>query len=209
MPGVELELEETATGTKRAAISNAEGYYTIDYLPPGTYRLRARSTGFAETVVSKIELQVNQTANVNINMKPGQITQEVTVSAGELGLETQTSSLGSVVSERTVRQLPLLLRDPTQLVTLAAGVTADHRFEGGGTELGGVSYQGRLSFTINGGFRSQAISMVDGVDITISAGSFLSTPINPTADFTQEFKVQVSVEHCHEERNESVSRDGL
>lgn len=192
MPRVEIELEETATGTRRSVISNPEGYYTIDYLPPGTYKLKARFTGFADTVISNIELRVNQTANVNINMRPGEIIQEVTVSAGELALETQTSSLGSVVPERTVKQLPLLLRDPSQLVTLAAGVTADHRFEGGGTELGGVSYQGRLSFTINGGFRAQAISMVDGVDITISAGSFLSTPIAPTADFTQEFKAQVN-----------------
>jgi hypothetical protein len=49
-----------------------------------------------------------------------------------------------------------------------------------------------LSFEINGGFRSQAISMVDGVDVTIAAGSFLSTPIQPTSDITQEFKVQTT-----------------
>jgi len=192
MAHVQLDLEDTATGVHRSTVSNDAGYFSLDVLPPGRYRLTAKAPGFSATIISPIDLLVNQTVNMSVSMKPGEITQQITVDASSVALETQTSSLGSVVEEKTVKQLPLLLRDPTQLVTLVAGVTADHRFEGGGTELGGVSYQGRLSFEINGGFRSQAISMVDGVDITISAGSFLSAPVNPTADFTQEFKVQTT-----------------
>jgi Carboxypeptidase regulatory-like domain len=195
MPNVDLDLEDTATGTHRAATSNAEGFFTIDLLPPSTYRLTAKASGFSTAVLPQIPLQVNQTASLNITMKLGDLSQQVTISATAAALETQTSALGGVVEESTVKQLPLLLRDPTQLVTLVAGVTSDHRTEGAsapGSNLGGLSYQGRLSFEINGGFRSQAISMVDGVDVTIAAGSFLSTPIQPTSDITQEFKVQTT-----------------
>ena len=192
MSNVSVTVEETATGTRRTTTSNEQGYYSLEYLSPGSYRVSAKAAGFSEVVIDPVELQVAQVANLNLTLKPGEVTERITVSAATVALETQSSSLGGVVTEQTVRQLPLLLRDPTQLVILVPGVTADHRFEGGGTELGGVSYQGRLSFSINGGFRSQAISMVDGVDITISAGSFLSNPIAPTADFTQEFKVQTN-----------------
>jgi hypothetical protein len=192
MPKVAITLDDASTGAARTTVTNEQGYYSLDYLPPGSYRLTAKSAGFSEVVIDPVELRVAQVANINVTLKAGNVTEQVTVSASAVALETQNSSLGGVVSEQTVRQLPLLLRDPTQLVTLVPGVTADHRFEGGGTELGGVSYQGRLAFSINGGFRSQAISMVDGVDITVSAGSFLSNPIAPTADFTQEFKVQTN-----------------
>ena len=195
MASVEIDLEDTATGTHRTTSSNGEGFFTLDLLPPSTYRLTAKAAGFSTAVISQIPLQVNQTGNINVTMEPGELSQEVTISTSSVALETQTSSLGGVVAENTVHQLPLLLRDPTQLVTLVAGVTSDHRSEGAtapGSNLGGLSYQGRLSFEINGGFRSQAISMVDGVDVTISAGSFLSTPIQPTSDITQEFKVQTT-----------------
>jgi hypothetical protein len=195
MANVALDLEDIATATHRAASSNSEGFFTIDLLPPGTYRLTAKAGGFSTAVLSEIALQVNQTANVTVTMKPGEVSEQVTISSTSAALETETSSLGGVVEENTVSQLPLLLRDPTQLVTLVAGVTSDHRTEGAsapGSNLGGLSYQGRLSFEINGGFRAQAISMVDGVDVTIAAGSFLSTPIQPTSDITQEFKVQTT-----------------
>lgn len=195
MPGVNIDLEDLATGTHRTTTSNGDGLFTLEVLPPSNYKLTAMAKGFATTIVSPITLLVAQTQSVSVDMKPGTVSQEITVEGSAIALETETSSLGSVVNENTVRQMPLLLRDPTQLVTLVAGVTSDHRQEGAtapGSNLGGLSYQGRLAFEINGGWRSLAVSMVDGVDVTISAGSFLSIPIQPTSDITQEFKVQTT-----------------
>src|SRR5207253_5694389 len=101
--------------------------------------------------------------------------------------ETQSSSLGSVIGEQVNQQLPLILRDPTELVNLVPGVTSDHRMTTA-ADSSGLSYQGRLDFEINGGFRSQAVAMVDGVDVTVIAGSFSSAPIIPTPDFTQDLR---------------------
>ena len=193
MPNVDLELESVATTALRTTTSNQDGYFNFGYVKPGNYKLTAKFKGFSTAVVQNITLTVNQTASVNVTMKPGEVQQEISVSGESVALQSQSSDLGAVVTQQTTSQIPLLLRDPTQLVTLVAGVTSDHRGEGGNpADAGGVSYQGRLDFEISGGFRSQAISMVDGVDITIAAGSFLSTPVVPTADFTQEFKVMVN-----------------
>ena len=194
MANVELDLEDIATGTHRAASTNNEGYFTIDLLPPSTYQLTAKAPGFSTAVIRRSSSGQPDSQHQR-DMKPGDLRKRSRSAVLRVALETETSSLGGVVQEETVSQLPLLLRDPTQLVTLVAGVTSDHRTEGAtapGSNLGGLSYQGRLSFEINGGFRSQAISMVDGVDVTIAAGSFLSTPIQPTSDITQEFKVQTT-----------------
>src|SRR5260221_6155204 len=71
MVNVGLDLEDLKTGVRRSTVSNEAGYFSIDVLPPGTYKLTAKSTGFAESVISPIELLVNQTINVSVNMKPG------------------------------------------------------------------------------------------------------------------------------------------
>ncbi len=102
MANVGLDLEDTATGTHREASSNSEGYFTIDLLPPSTYQFTAKAPGFSTAVMSQITLQVNQTANINVIMKPGDLSQQVTVSGTSVALETETSSLGGVVPETTV-----------------------------------------------------------------------------------------------------------
>ena len=78
-------------------------------------------------------------------------------------------------------------------MNLVPGVTADHRSQTGGQDRNGLSWQGRLIFTANGGMRSQTVAMVDGIDITFSnvAGSN-SVTIQPTPDITQEFQLMTN-----------------
>jgi hypothetical protein len=194
IPGAAVKIEETNTGIQRASVSNELGYYTLDGLSRGSYKLTASAAGFADTVILPIVLQVGQVASVNVPMKPGDVIQEVTVSATEVALDTQTSSLGGVVNDEVTRQLPLILRDPTQLVNLVPGVTSDHRKEKGtfAGPLGGLSFQTRLDFTVNGGFRGQAAALVDGIDISVTHATLNTLPIVPTPDFTQEFKLQTN-----------------
>ncbi len=191
MPGVQLSLVASTGGTPINTTSNETGYYRFSFVRPDTYTLTAKIKGFADVVIPNVTLNVNQTANIDVTMKPGTAVTEVTVSAAAVALETQTSSLGNVVGQQVNQQLPLILRDPTQLVNLVPGVTADHR-QTTAADSSGLSFQGRLDFEINGAYRSQGVSMVDGVDVTILAGSFSSAPIIPTPDFTQEFKVQTN-----------------
>lgn len=195
VPGALVTLVNNAGGLPRSTTSNDSGYYTFSLLAPGSYRLTVTKAGFGDVVIPSVMLQVNQTANVNATMRPGKLVQQVSVSAATTGLQTQTSSLGAVVGNRMEEQLPLTFRDPSQLVNLVSGVTSDHRASGTGAGLAdsnGLSYQGRLDFSMNGGIRDQVSAMVDGVDVTIDGGSFLSVPIITTPDNTQEFKAQTN-----------------
>src|SRR5579863_10468586 len=176
VPGASLTLTSNTGGLPRTTTSNDSGYYTFSFLGPGSYKLSVTKSGFSDVVIPVLTLQVNQTASVNVTMKPGKLVQQVSVSAAATSLETQTSSLGGVVNSVMEQQLPLTFRDPSQLVNLVAGVTTDHRASGTGAGLAdsnGLSYQGRLDFSMNGGIRDQASAMVDGVDVTIDAGDFL------------------------------------
>src|SRR6266404_5127030 len=190
IPGAEVTITATKTGTQAITTSNGEGYYKFSFLAPTSYSLRATRQGFSDITIPDITLEVNQTASVDIRMEPGKLVQEVTVSGSAVELETQTSSAGAVVSEQRIEQLPLSLRDPTGFVNLVPGVVADNRTPGyGAFERNGLSMQGRLDFSANGGIRAQSVAMVDGVDVTVVNGFFTSNPIVPTPEVTQEFQV--------------------
>ena len=204
--GAQVTLQSAGGGAPLTAVSNQEGYYRFPFVGPGDYTLTAQKTGFSDVVIPHLIVQVQQTATVDIVMKPGKVVQEINVSAAATSLQTQTSTLSGVVDSRTETQLPLPMRDPSQLINLVAGVTNDNRGYLTGTtgNAGGLSYQGRLSFSMNGGGRSTANSMVDGVNVTIDAGDFSSVPIVPTPDFTQEFTAQTNVQPAQFGRGEGV-----
>jgi Carboxypeptidase regulatory-like domain len=127
IPKVQLTLTSTAGGQSLTTDTNEAGYYRFSFVRPDTYTLTAAVKGFGDVRIPNITLQVNQTSNVDVTMKPGTVLQQVTVSAAAVALETQSSSLGSVIGEQVNQQLPLILRDPTELVNLVPGVTSDHR----------------------------------------------------------------------------------
>lgn len=192
IPGVELTLTNQDTNVAVLSQSNEVGYYRFSFLRPATYTLTAQQPGFTINTVENIVLQVNQTADINVSLSPSAVQETVTVSASTAVLSTQTSELGEVVAETPVKQLPLLMRDPSSLVNLVAGVTADHRSQTRGLDRSGLSFQGRLTFTANGGVRAQANAMVDGVDVTFTHAAFNSVPIVLTPDVTQEFQVMTN-----------------
>ena len=193
MPGVQLSLLRVGGGEPINTVSNQAGYYEFPFLRPATYLLTAKMKGFGDVTIPNIALIVSQTASINITMKPGAVVQEITVSSSGVALETQTSTVGGAVGQVEEQQMPLLFRDSTTLIDLVPGVSTDNRTNLAYTSNGtGTSFQWRLDFEVNGGYREQAVMMVDGVDVTFTAGSFTSTPVIPSPDLTQEFKVQTN-----------------
>ena len=110
IPGVKLTLESAATGVTIEGESNEVGYYRFSSLRPDTYTLRVEQPGFNIASVENIILQVAKTNNINVVLEPSTVQEVVTVSAAAVSLNTQTSNLGEVVAERSVKQLPLILR---------------------------------------------------------------------------------------------------
>jgi hypothetical protein len=110
------------TGVSREAFSDASGNYVMTMLPPGNYNLSIESQGFRRLLQSGITLEVNQRARVDFTLQVGQVNETVEVAATAPLLESQSSSLGSVIDERFVNELPLNGRNFVQLAILSPGV---------------------------------------------------------------------------------------
>jgi len=193
MPGVAIEVEDLGTGRRYTSTTNAEGFYYLEQLPPGDYKLVAKSTGFAEAAISPIHLDVRQVASLNVTMRPGDVVQTVEVSASALRLNTQTSDVSPLVPTKLLTQLPTSFRNPVELVGLLPGVT-QVRTRGGSANdpFNATATWGRSNFTVGGGFKNTSAFLVDGVDAghSYSAGGMgMNVIINP--DTISEFKVHI------------------
>jgi len=102
-------------------VSGSGGDYTIPTLPTGRYKVTAHITGFATSVNSDVNLQIQQTTRVDFSLSPGQTTQEINVTAELPLVQSTTSDLGHVVESRQIQALPLNGRLFEQLVTIVPG----------------------------------------------------------------------------------------
>lgn len=123
IPGVAVRAVHMDTGVAASAISNASGGYHIPFLPPGMYRVTAELTGFKRFVRDKIEVRVGETVDLPIRMEIGAVTETVEVSATTPLLDTTSSSLGQVVDQRRIVELPYRGYNPMELALLTPGVT--------------------------------------------------------------------------------------
>jgi outer membrane receptor protein involved in Fe transport len=152
VPDVSITIASAATGLKRQATTNSEGFFTVPLLPPGLYSLQAARTGFAPVEINNIELPVAGQVALDINLRVGGIGDEINISAAAPLLQTDTSALAEVVGNRQVELLPINGRDFRRLTTLLPGSAPR-------------SQRGSLgSFTVNGQREKANIFLVDGVD---------------------------------------------
>src|SRR2546426_3883978 len=109
-PEATVTATETATGQATKTATDVTGNYNLPSLAPGTYTITVEKTGFKSTVLTGITLQVNQKAQVDVQIQVGQVTTSVEVSGAAPLVETNTASVGTVIGEREVVDLPLNLR---------------------------------------------------------------------------------------------------
>jgi hypothetical protein len=188
--GVTVRLTNTATNVTVATQSNSEGNYEIPYLLPGAYRLTAEMAGFKTFVREGIELRIADRLVIPVAMELGQITEQVTVTAETPLLEAATASMGQVIDQRRVAELPIAHGNPFLLITLSPGVVhtqnpgLDRPFEP--THIVGYSMDGvranRSEVTLDGTLNT-ALNNRWGVG-DLMAG------YTPPADMVREFKVQ-------------------
>ena len=124
VPGVAVVITNISTGSARTSNTDETGGYVFPQLPPGDYSLSATRPGFKRYEVSKINLPVNQTVRVDIRLVVGEISEQVQITAQAVQLESETSSLGQVVSTANIVELPLNGRNFMQLANISPGVIA-------------------------------------------------------------------------------------
>src|SRR5438128_2978023 len=189
VPAVQLAVTDVNSGAKYTAVSNEAGVYRFPALPPSQYRVSATLPGFKTFQQGPITIQVNQNYDLDIVLEPGQVNETVEVTAEALSLETASSTLGQVVTTRSIAALPLNVRDPFALVGLTPGVTFGGNFgNGGGKDVGRNFF--KSDFNVGGGRSGSQEILLDGAPNTtpdINRGV-----INPPVDSVQEFKVQAN-----------------
>jgi len=189
VPGVQLSVVDTNTGTKYNVATNDAGVYRFAALPPSQYKITATLQGFKAFVEGPITIQVNQNYDLDITLEPGAVTETVQVTSEAPPLETASATLGQVVTTRSIMSLPLNVRDTFALVGLTPGVTFGSNFgNGGGKDVGRNFF--KSDFNVGGGRSGSQEIILDGAPNTtpdINRGI-----INPPVDSVQEFKVQAN-----------------
>src|SRR6266446_846990 len=187
--GATVKITSQGTGVTREVKTDGSGHYIAPFLPVAIYTIRVESQGFQITEQKDIRLQVDEQREVDFTVNPASVSQTVEVSAEQVAVETTNPTLGQVITEQQVADLPLNGRDFVQLATLTPGVTQETNpnsfFNGGPSSE--VSTRGSFSLSVGGSRASSTDWLFDGVDNNeLTAGGIA---VVPSIDAIQEFKV--------------------
>ena len=130
MPGVKVTLTNTSTSVARTATTDTAGVYRFLLLLSGTYRIEVANAGFKGYRRDGIIVEVDRSLAVPVVLEVGQVTATVEVTAGTPLLEPNTSSLGTVMDQRKIEDLPLNGRNPMVLANLISTVRGIRYFGG-------------------------------------------------------------------------------
>jgi hypothetical protein len=175
--GAHVTIRDVDKGIVTAAVTNGSGEFTETALPPGLYTITIESAGFATATVPAFELNIDQKARFNIELKVGTVTTSIVVTESSPILQLQGAETGQVMNSREITDLPLQGRDIKALMELAPGVG-----DGGGGN--------NLNLSVNGQREFSNSVQVNGVEVTGNRNN--DTNVIPSLDALQEFKMVTS-----------------
>ncbi len=179
--GATVTLLNAGTGFSRQATTNSTGTYEFLEVPVGEgYVVQGEAAGFSKVEQTGIRLTVNQSLRVDFQLKPGQTTEEVTVKAGTVQVETTVTQLGDVIEDKKIQALPLNGRSYLDLLGLQAGVSPISA-----TTSPTSPSTGNVS--VNGGRENANGFLVNGGSVENTTGN--SANVIPVLDSLQEFRV--------------------
>ena len=194
LPGAQVTIRNKATGVATDLVTNEEGVYRAPNLLPGDYEVTATAKNFNTVVQKGIVLTVGADLTIDLQLQPGGVGMTVVVRDEPPSVDTTTPTLGAVVSERTIVELPLNGRDWTSLATLQPGISSIRtQYASGGTSSrGNRGYGDELTIT---GHRPQENNYrIDGVSINdyTNGAPGSAGGVNLGADAVKEFSVLAS-----------------
>ncbi|MBI1354645.1 MAG: hypothetical protein GC160_09885 [Acidobacteria bacterium] len=177
IPGAEISLVNPASGETYTASTGPAGVYTLTFVKPGNYDLTVESAGFKQFVRRGIELDTAAVARVDVVLELGDVTEVITVEADVPLLKTENSSVGSIVKNEQIKNMPLLGRRAAQLVRLSGFVVQT----GTGSQ-----------FQIAGGRSNNAMWTLDGGSTQNVLLGVASLNFDPPIEALEEMNVEVS-----------------
>ncbi len=190
VPDAVITVSEQTTGFSIETTTSLGGYYTVPLLNPGVYSVTAGKAGFTTTTQKDVVLRVQQTVEVNFQLKLGPVAEQVTVVGLVALLQTATSEVGNVISLQPIQHLPLNGRNFSQLALLVPGTNPGPvggiRTQGAGNE----TQRAGAEIVANGGRGSFTNFMIDGIDDRDQTVATLK--VFPAVEAIYEFKVHTS-----------------
>lgn len=182
IPDATVTVTQLGTGATRTLTSSQEGNYSIANLAIGVYKLTISKTGFKETSISNVVVNVSSTTRQDVVMETGAVTETVNITADNIQIETQSGTVGEIVTGEQVRELPLNGRSFVQLTQLQPGVSAANNFDSKSKGLfGGVD------FSVNGNSGQSNLFLTDGANNN-DTGSNRTILLFPSIEAIAEFK---------------------
>ena len=185
VPGAEVKATQTATGATRSVVSGTDGNFILADLPIGPWMVEITKPGFSKYVQSGIVLQVASNSVVDASLRIGSVNEQIRVEANSALVETHTTSIGGVVDNQRVAEMPLNGRNPIELVFLAGMST----YPGNGA-INQVRNYPTIVVSVAGGQGNGTMYNLDGANYQDPYGN-LALPM-PFPDALQEFKVETS-----------------
>ncbi|MBS1875505.1 MAG: TonB-dependent receptor [Acidobacteria bacterium] len=188
--GASITVTNTATNAVRNAVSNDAGLYDFPSLAPGVYHVKVEKPGFKSATSNNVQVQVQQTVRLDFSLTVGQVSESIEVLASAAQLQTENSTVGTVIENKRIVELPLNGRNYLQLVSLSPNVTTASPSAGqAGSRQGGD--RASQSIAVAGQRTMFNHFTLDGVENTDP--NFNTYVILPSIDAIQEYKIQTGV----------------
>src|SRR6202167_314356 len=188
VPHALVTLTNTDTNFVLQGKSDGKGEYSFSPIKIGNYTVSATAPGFETTTQENVRVNIQDRLSIDIALKPGGVKETVTVTGAPPMLQSETASVGQVMSTDTINATPLNGRNWIYIAQLAAGV--DPSFANGTARGGGTG-----DFSANGQRTTQNNFILDGVDNNVNVDDFqngASYNVRPPPDALAEFKIDTS-----------------
>jgi len=195
VPGVSITIRNTATNQERVVITDDAGQYVAAALPPGHFEVTAHLEGFQDQK-REFDLGPAQTIGLNLKLSVGALAENVTVTGASPLIDTATTSVGQVMAERTVQEIPLNGRHFVDLGPLMPGGSTSPQNAGLSAPLRG---QGSFSFMSAGNRETSVNMMLNGINLNDLSNSQVT--FQPSINTVSEFKVDNSTFSAEYGRN--------
>lgn len=199
--GAKVVIRHEATGLQRETVTNGSGEFNVPYLPIGVHSITVTMNGFRAAVMSGIELQVDKTLNLPLVLQVGAMADSVQVTAVAPLVDSSTSSLGQVIDNRKIIDMPLNGRNAFSLGSLSGYAAPTAGLQGSSSNMTSSNNGSNLTFVAGGGRPQDNEVLLDGLDDNgRDPLGFAGVAYTPSVDAVAEFKVKTnnySAEYGH------------
>ena len=194
VPGATATAKNEATGVTQTQLTTDAGLYAFTSLPVGAYTITVERAGFKTSQQIGNILEIDTPLTVDVTMSAGEVSEVVTIQAGAEQIQTSNATIGNVVEQKAIEQLPLNGRNPLTLITLEPGVVQ----RSAGAAGSGVHVNGS---------RDRAFNVtIDGIEANESSvPNPVSNVYRLNPDNVQEYKVTTNNATAEEGRNSGAS----